>query len=480
MLPEETDTPKVRAEKKEKLSKLLEIKTVELSQLVSDAAEVAETPIHGPARREVRCADSESLMTGRRRSSLRPRLPQSGSLNETKGEFTPASHRNARESLSRAWLFKQRHDTPGTVTGTSTPRRTSLTSLTTNTPGVYIPHVKERMVDVTGTELAEDMAGNLVAGIFAASEPYSLTGSEEKGNALDNNGMNAPCTLQNTVQESPIENHSPSTDSKSIYQIPYGIEKNNARQSFLMRFQECCLYGRASCSRKHVAILLGGPIDKEPREIIVMSLGQDIRVSQVFSVQKSRRYFPHSIPYNVNFFDLTETAKGEPVLLVSCALELIDLVTQEETEEAKLRVLVGGKESVAVESEQPIIFVEAFGENQVVVTGSYLDDGARMMKFDPMWQSFSWGPERAFEGLHVDGDPVVTHISKILVRADSVETPTRNPIKAVLASDATNIDLVYTFGEHHGPSLQEVENAEVFVDGNSWRWFLVHRKAVAS
>ncbi len=372
------------------------------------------------------------------------------------------------------------------------------TIYTNGTPGVYIPSMQERMIDVTGTELAEDLAGNLVAGIFAASDPCSVADSHGNGGAQESDEDDAGPPA--TVLESQIENHTDERlgdrPSEQLYRIPYRTDDAGKLVSFLMRFPEYCMHGRASRSGKHVAVLLGSLIDKEPKEIVVLSVEDDIQVSLVVGVQRSRRYFPAAIPFNVNFFDLAETTKGDPVLLVSCAFDLTDVETQDAGDEGdtKLHVLVRGKEAVAVESELPIIFVDAFGDrNEVVVAGAYADHGARVMKFDPLWQSFAWKKDYEFHLSEEHTEGFVTHISKILVLDGAGGTGsvgdnglpltagTRSPqplIKAVLASDFTSEDIVYTFGRD-ASDLDRIENAEVFMDGDSWRWFLVHRKAIA-
>ena len=455
-----------------------------------------------------------------------------------------------RDSLSRSVLLRRGMGgtTPGDRLGDRLNDRlndrndgvftpTGTQAYTSGTPGVYIPEVRQRYIDVTGTELAMGMARDFVAGIFEASEPCSLADSgggkdkeneEERETENDNDNDNDNEEPIENQTDDPIDDDSiDGDDSRSaaqVYRIPYAGSPCRSRSSarclppsFLMRFPEHCLCGRVSRSGRHVAILLGSLIDKEPKEIVVMSLGEEIAVSQVVGVQKSARYFPRSIPFNVNFFDLTETTKGDPVLLVSCAFELTDdeggtmatgtMGTMGMTD-TKLYVLVRGKEAVVVESEEPIIFVEAFGDgNEVLVTGAYADDGARVMKFDPLWQSFAWKKE--YDGIAADGDgegqcadpSLVTHISKLLVVEDEDDggaemvnginndngnnkrksswTSTAS-IKAVLATaDNTSVDVVYTFGGDARKSIERIENAEVFMGGDSWRWFLVHQKRVA-
>lgn len=541
MLPGPSDPDSVRSGKRDRLIKLLEIKEIELLSLkVSRGdkaraegaiAEVAETP-PVQARGLGRLADAEqtglNTSCDRRKSnisSLGPRereqererrrrhLPQvGGSLGGSTAKPDRRTHpraqaivndantpivrqRTGRDSLSRAFLPRRSGglDTP---IGANTPGDTLGTMYTNGTPGVYIPSMRERMIDVTGTELAEDMAGNLVAGIFAASDPCSVADSH--GNGGGQESVEDEANPPENMLESQIENHNDERlrdrSSEQLYRIPYGNDDEGNPVSFLMRFPEHCMYGRVSRSGNHVAVLLGSLIDKEPKEIVVLSVEDDIRVSLVVGVQRSRRYFPAAIPFNVNFFDLAETARGDPVLLVSCAFDLTDVETQEAGDEGdtKLHVLVRGKEAVAVESEQPIIFVDASGDrNEVVVTGAYADQGARVMKFDPLWQSFAWKKDYEFHPPEGHGENIVTHISKILVFDDAGGTGSmgkngllpgkcsRPPsIKAVLASDFTSEDIVCSFGED-ASDLDRIENAEVFMDGDSWRWFLVHRKAIA-
>lgn len=541
MLPDPSDPDSVRSGKRDRLIKLLEIKEIELLSLkVSRGdkaraegaiAEVAETP-PVQARGLGRLADAEqtglNTSCDRRKSnisSLGPRereqererrrrhLPQvGGSLGGSTAKPDRRTHpraqaivndantpivrqRTGRDSLSRAFLPRRSGglDTP---IGANTPGDTLGTMYTNGTPGVYIPSMRERMIDVTGTELAEDMAGNLVAGIFAASDPCSVADSHVNGGGQES--VEDEANPPENMLESQIENHNDERlrdrSSEQLYRIPYGNDDEGNPVSFMMRFPEHCMYGRVSRSGNHVAVLLGSLIDKEPKEIVVLSVEDDIRVSLVVGVQRSRRYFPAAIPFNVNFFDLAETARGDPVLLVSCAFDLTDVETQEAGDEGdtKLHVLVRGKEAVAVESEQPIIFVDASGDrNEVVVTGAYADQGARVMKFDPLWQSFAWKKDYEFHPPEGHGENIVTHISKILVFDDAGGTGSmgkngllpgkcsRPPsIKAVLASDFTSEDIVCSFGED-ASDLDRIENAEVFMDGDSWRWFLVHRKAIA-
>ena len=208
------------------------------------------------------------------------------------------------------------------MTAANTPGDTFATIYTNGTPGVYIPSMQERRIDVTGTELAEDMAGNLVAGIFAASDPCSVADSHGKVGAQESD--EDELDPHATVLESQIENHTEERGDRppeQLHRIPYCTDDAGKLVSFLMRFPEYCMYGRASSSGKHVAVLLGSLIDKEPKEIVVLSVEEDIRVSLVVGVQRSSKYFPRAIPFNVNFFDLAETTKGDPVLLVSCAFD---------------------------------------------------------------------------------------------------------------------------------------------------------------
>lgn len=540
LLPDPSDPDSVRSEKRDRLIKLLEIKEVELASLrlarIDRAgaeganAEVAETPpvqaggvdrladaehmgldtshgrrkantsSRGARERERRRGHLPSLGGGLGGSTAKPERrthPRAQAI--ANGDNTPiVRQRTGRDSLSRAILFRRAGGLDTPMTAANTPGDTTLGTMYTNgTPGVYIPSMRERMIDVTGTELAEDMAGNLVAGIFAASDPCSVADSHGNGGGQESTEHDANPNA--TMFESQIENHTDEQrpgdgSSEQLYRIPYGGGGAGKLVSFLMRFPEYCMYGRASRSGKHFAVLLGSLIDKEPKEIVVLSVEDDIRVSLVVGVQRSRRYFPAAIPFNVNFFDLAETTKGDPVLLVSCAFDLTDVDTQEARDESdtKLHVLVRGKEAVAVESEQPIIFVDAFGDrNEVALTGAYADQGARVMRFDPLWQSFAWKKDYEFL-LPVDHDEgVVTHISKLLVIDGAEGTgsigdngplhgqrSSQPSIKAVLASDFTSDDIVYTFGQDKS-YLDRIENAEVFMDGKSWRWFLVHRKAIA-
>ena len=587
VFPEPTDTRAVRARKRKQVMELLEIKLVELDTLPSPratcrpddeseeaAAEVAETPANA-LRRPVLAGTGMGIGTGAgigsgsgggpggttgRVRGIRPR-----DLRRVVGDLAPDSHlrtnpmsslytpstrhgREKRDSLSISLRLRRGVQsagmTPGGTMNTVNTVSTPTTQAYTNggTPGVFIPEVRERYIDVTGTELAMDMARDFVAGVFETSEPRSLTdsggGIGKRSGFSPRSGTKSP-RLFGFDSSEPIEqvdNHTddPIDDTESapqLYRIPYsaagGESSSDAMASFLMRFPEHCLCGRVSRSGRHMAILLGSLIDKEPKEIVVMSMEGDIRVSQVVGVQKSGRYFPRSIPFNVNFFDLAETAKGDPVLLVSCAFELIDdeggtmtgNATGRSQGDTKLHVLVRGKEAVAVESERPIIFVEAFGDgNEVLVTGTHADDGARVMKFDPLWQSFAWKREYdgVFTGRETDDDgnfengtendvTFVTHISKLLVVDTADDTDDTDgkatiskckssrtssaSIKAVLATvDNTSVDVVCTFGGgpgtigglgKYGVTIERIENAEVFMDGDSWRWFMLHQKRVA-
>lgn len=538
MLPDPSDPPSVRSEKRDRLIKLLEIKEVELASMKlsrglktgadGGIAEIAETPpvqsrglgrladpectgwnasrdriksnttSWGAQERERRRRHLPELSVGLGGSSAKPgRRTHPRAQAIVNDDNTPIiRQRTGRDSLSRTFLLRRAGGLDTPMTAANTPGDTFATIYTNGTPGVYIPSMQERIIDVTGTELAEDMAGNLVAGIFAASDPCSVADSHGKVGAQESD--EDELDPHATVLESQIENHTEERGDRppeQLYRIPYCTDDAGKLVSFLMRFPEYCMYGRASRSGKHVAVLLGSLIDKEPKEIVVLSVEDDIRVSLVVGVQRSSKYFPRAIPFNVNFFDLAETTKGDPVLLISCAFDLTDVETQEGGDEGdtKLHVLVRGKEAVAVESEQPIIFVNAFGDrNEVVVTGAYADHGARVMKFDPLWQSFAWRKDYEFHLPEDHEEGVVTHISKLLVLdglggtgsaagngpLSTAVNCSQPSIKAVLASDYTSEDIVYTFGQC-ASDLDRIENAEVFMDGDSWRWFLVHRKAIA-
>eukprot|EP00889_Picochlorum_renovo_P000990 jgi/Picre1/28020/NNA_000981.t1 len=201
-IPRSSDTAVNRIEKREKLERLLKVKRIELSKLLQEPQKseevVAETPTtqgggESVIRKELRGEDCDvrgatphevemegpSSSLGNRKSSLGGEkdkvLCPPSVAKHLSGDVTPKSilgtHRRNAESLSRAVTIRNAN---GEVRNPvfETPRRgtpMSVQEMAHASPGVFIPSMKE--LEVTGTELAEDMAGNLVAGIFSISEP---------------------------------------------------------------------------------------------------------------------------------------------------------------------------------------------------------------------------------------------------------------------------------------------------------------------
>jgi len=386
---------------------------------------------------------------------------------------TPHSIANRNSKRSRPSLAKAvslRHVNADGLKDFDTPRTKtplSVRDLAESSPGIFIPSIPE--LDVTGSELADDMAGNLVAGIFSVSE------SEAQWNMSD------------SLQGKPLLDDSPETIENELESNALQcLEIDETSPSILLRLPDCCLYARASHSGKYIAMLLGGPIDRDPREIVILSLGYlDVEENESkfglnfvrsILVQKSKQYFPRSIPYNVNFFTVHETKRGDPILLVSAALDVLDIETQ--GDQPVLHVIPCGKtaklsHAVSVETERPIIFVESHrdsSEYSIVISGAFAEDGARVMTFDPMWQSFAWGREFCTSSNSLSS-AVTTHISKLVSINGS--------LKAVLASDCSSSDMVYNWeDEGRGPHLVSIENAELFVDGHSWEWFVTHQESI--
>lgn len=379
--------------------------------------------------------------------------------------------RGRRDRTSLAKAVSLRHMNADGLKHFETPNKTPLSvrDLAESSPGIFIPSIPE--IDVTGSDLADDMAGNLVAGIFSMTESdpqYTIGLSDSLHGKSPLN--DSPETIEDAIDSNALQ----------------CLEIDRKSRSIMLRLPDCCLYAKSSHSRKYIAILLGGPIDREPREIVILSLGrldlQDnesklgLNFVQSIAVQKSRQHFPRSIPYNVNFFTIHETKRGDPVLLVSAALELPDLAMQ--GDQPTLHVVPCSKNAnlshtVTVETEQPIIFVESYGtcsDRSIVISGALVEDGARVMTFDPMWQSFIWGREFCTSSSSLSS-AVTTHVSKLI--------STKSSLKAVLASDCTSSDVVYCWqNEDAGPQVLTIENAELFVDGSSWEWFLIHQKTI--
>lgn len=221
--PDPSDPPSVRSEKRDRLIKLLEIKEVELASMKlsrglktgadGGIAEIAETP---PVQSRLlgRLADPErrrrhlpELSVGLGGSSAKPgRRTHPRAQAIVNDDNTPIiRQRTGRDSLSRTFLLRRAGGLDTPMTAANTPGDTFATIYTNGTPGVYIPSMQERRIDVTGTELAEDMAGNLVAGIFAASDPCSVADSHGKVGAQESD--EDELDPHATVLESQIENH---------------------------------------------------------------------------------------------------------------------------------------------------------------------------------------------------------------------------------------------------------------------------------
>lgn len=380
---------------------------------------------------------------------------------------------NGRTSLAKAVTLRHIHadglkifDTPNRKTPLS------LRSSAELSPGIFIPSIPE--LDVTGSELADDMAGNLVAGIFSMSEsdPQWNTHLLSKSESMNHKASedDSPETIENVVDDNALQ----------------CLEIDKTTKSIMLRLPDCCLYAKASHSRKYIAMLLGGPIDREPREIVILSLGQldvqdndsrfGLNFVQTITVQKSKQFFPRSIPYNVNFFTINETKRGDPILLISAALELPDVPGQ--GDQPALHVVPCARtaniqHTVTVETDKPVIFVENHGDGSnrsIVISGSFADDGARVMTFDPVWQSFTWGCE-FYASPGCLSSAITTHVSKLI----SID----GSLKAVLASDCSSSDVVFSWKNTETEShLKTIENAELFMDGNSWEWFTIHQKRI--
>jgi hypothetical protein len=424
--------------------------------------------------------DGFKLHSRRRSSLLR------SSLGTPLVDVTPknasTSRKHGRDSLAKAVSLRNIHGEghANVLRQFETPKRKtpmSVRDIAEASPGVFIPSVRE--LEITGTELAEDMAGNLVAGIFSVSEPNpdlllqaskTLEGSDDP-----NNMSNSKDSIMNVSQQH---------DNNPIYLI----DKDKSPMSFMLRFSDCCLYMRISESKKYIALLMGSPIDKEPREIVIICLdavSEDeienekpcfaLEVVRTIPVQKSR-YFPRSIPYNVNFFALSESKKGDPILIVSSALELADVALTQTGQLPLLNIVPCGAKAkmsnvLSIELDQAITFVDNLHEERysLAVSGSYADDGARIMKFDPMWQSFAWGKQYK-AALDACSRLPTTHISKLISLGEQLE--------AVLASDCSSSDTVFSFTGCKPGQVQHIDNAEIFMDGRSWKWFLRHQELI--
>ena len=437
---------------------------------------------HSNSKQDMRKADTPDafkLYTRRRSSLLRSSLGTP--LVDVTPKNTSTARKHGRDSLAKAVSLRNIHGEGhvNVLHQFETPKRRtpmSVRDIAEASPGVFIPSVRE--LEITGTELAEDMAGNLVAGIFSVSDPNpdlllqaskTLEGSDDP-----NNLSNSKDSIIDATQQ----------DSNPFYLI----DKDEFPVSFMLRFSDCCLYMRISESKRYIALLLGGPIDKEPREIVVMCLdavSEDeiengkpcfaLEVVRTISVQKSK-YFPRSIPYNVNFFSLSESKKGDPILIVSSALELADVALTQTGQLPLLNIVPCGAKAnmsnvLSIELEQAITFVDTLPEEKysLAVSGSYADEGARIMKFDPMWQSFAWG--KHYTGA-LQGCPELptTHISKLMSLEEQLE--------AVLASDCSSSDTVFSFTGSQTGQVKHINNAEIFVDGRSWKWFLRHQELI--
>lgn len=440
-------------------------------------ATVQKKPLHrDPGKSDLETARDSF---GRRLSSLQKNFHGSPMTYGTPKHLPGGISKSGRTSLARAVNLRNVNadglkcfDTPKSKTPLS------VRDLAESSPGIFIPSIQE--LDVTGTELAEDMAGNLVAGIFSMSdsEPQLLQPIIDKSVSLRkiSLGRESPQNSPDSIEDECCE---------GIRTSGY-LKINDTTASLVLRFPDCCLYAKGSNSKKYIAMLIGDPIQREPREIVILSTGRlergdlnegfGLKIVQIISVQKSVKFFPRSIPYNVNFFSINETKRGDPVLLLSAALELTDFAPQLDL--PALQVIPCGRRIsfsnvVTVETELPIIFLENHSDgsnNSIVVSGAFAEDGARVMTFDPMWQSFTWGREYS-SCTNSLSSALTTHVSKLVSIQGS--------LKAVLASDCSSSDVVYSWETPQENShLQCIDNAELFMDGNSWKWFMNHQHSI--
>eukprot|EP00890_Picochlorum_soloecismus_P001431 jgi/Picsp_1/2289/NSC_05753-R1_---NA--- len=348
---------------------------------------------------------------------------------------------------------------------------------------VFIPSVDRKLENISGTELAEDMACNLVAGIFSMSDPFALPDQDKMLAATEEE-----CIFQNLTQTESEKDLkldqmecNGGTVDKSYFSLTdnRNLIENRKPASAVLRFPESCLFATSSPSGRYIALLLGNSTDREPREILVLEMMYDkeeaqsgIQILGSFGVQKTK-YFPKYIFSFANFIYLCEDKRRDPVLLISAALELTDNLTQ--TGLPCLHVVPCGNRGltstcnriISIENDIPIVFMEVIDEEKhaLLVSGLYPEDGLLEMKFDVMWQSFAWGKKWLASSTHAEFISK-GQIMKIRVQNDSVG--------AILASDREHSNLVISWPVDRPleSKILTVFGAEAFAESKYWNAFI--------
>ena len=341
---------------------------------------------------------------------------------------------------------------------------------------VFIPSVDRKLENISGTELAEDMACNLVAGIFSMSDPYELPEQEKMLVATEQE-----CIFQQLTQtesERDLKLDRMECNEGTVDKSYVSLTDNCKPASAVLRFPESCLFATSSPSRRYIALVLGNSTDREPREILVLEMTYDkeegqsgIQILGSFGVQKTK-YFPKYISSFANFIYLCEDKRKDPVLLISAALELTDNLTQ--TGLPCLHVVPCGNRGItstcnriiSIENDIPIVFMEVMNEEKhvLLVSGLYPEDGLLEMKFDVMWQSFAWGKKWFASSTHAE------FVSKGQILKIRVQ---KENVGAILASDIKHSNLVISWPKDQPleSKIQTVFGAEAFADSKSWNSF---------
>jgi len=376
--------------------------------------------------------------------------------------------------------------TPGTQTPLNSPfvtpkegykASTGVMRDSATSSRVFIPSVDRKLENISGTELAEDMACNLVAGIFSMSDPYALPDQENMPAATEEEYVFQ--RLPQTESEKDLKLDQMECNGGTLDKSYFSLTDSRKPANALLRFPESCLFATSSPSGQYISLLLGNSTDREPREVLVLEMIYDkeeghsgIQILGSFGVQKSK-CFPKYIYSFANFIYLCQDKRKDPVLLISAALELTDNLSQ--TGQPCLHVVPCGNRGltsncnriISIENDIPIVFMEVIHEemHSLLVSGMYPEDGLLEMKFDVMWQSFVWGRKWLASSAHAD---FVSNgqIMKLHVQSDNVG--------AVLASDRKHSNLVISWPVDRPleSKIQTVFGAEAFAEGKSWNAFI--------
>ena len=343
----------------------------------------------------------------------------------------------------------------------------SIFDLSQASPGIYMPTAKD--FDISGTELAEDMAGNLVAGIFSMSEPQPQDKILEQ--PFNNNKINArqpDAEVHENTEHNGANNYDGESPDHQSSNAVYTMEKGEEPAHLLFRFPESCLFASVSPSGRYMAVVLGQLSTQTPTELLVLQVHDgsrdtvfSMKIVTNFPLQRSPM-LPNDIKPNSGSIALVEDKFGNPVVILGGLLELADAQTQ--SSYPSLSVLPccstfsqSVRNMISIETDIPIICISTIqgDENRILVSSLFLEDGIQTMKFDQMWQSFMWGPHLRIPDIAAD----TYRISRLVA--------TRNQCLAKLVDDSNPYACMYWEDFAEEGQLKYSQQLYLISDGSS-------------